>query len=175
MPTFTQTTTYNAPALAYTKVTGITYPGGSTADPQVIPLHLDQYSGLNAKSNLVQLSVMPIVSENFTYGGVVIAEGANELARVTLGGFIDTPTVSSSGFQLCDLKYSADNSRMTWADFIVTCLEGRVSQTWQRFDPLWFRDPYGRQFTRVRMLDFTASYVEGVPGRTTFTTTLLTP
>lgn len=181
MATFTQTSTFNAPTLAYNGVQGLKYPGltlGTMPNPVTIPLVLDQYSGVTARSNVNVVTTMPVIQENFTYGGTVVGEGTSEFPRVTIGGYIETPSAVDGDGNLVSLllQKGEDNfyGGISYADFIIMCLEGRVSSTWQRFDPVWFRDPYGRQFTRVRVMDFNATYVEGVAGRTNFSATLLT-
>lgn len=169
MPNITQTATYDQPALAYNPVPGMFVAG--SPNPYVIQLILQTYSGITAKGTLNTISSMPIVRADqggFAYGGIAISEGATELPRLSIGGYIDTTwvEVNNSGVLMNAVS-------VTWADFIIACMEGRVSNTWQRYDPLWFRDPFGRQFNNVRIIDFQASYVEAVPNRTTFSATLL--
>lgn len=64
-----------------------------------------------------------------------------------------------------------------YAEILIMMLEGRANYGgsdigWGRLDPLWYRDPWGRVYNSPRILDFTGSYVVGVPQRTQFTMAL---
>lgn len=177
MITFTQTTTYDSPALAYTPLSGVSVPGSPS--PYVIDLTLTEYHPPIEKSSVNTVSQMPIIqSSNFAYAGVAVAEGGTELAKVTCGGHIDTPMVDAAenyaGYTgaVRVPNITINGFKATWADFIIMCIEGRVSADWNSYHPLWFRDPYGRQFNNPRILDFNASFVEQVPGRVNFSLTM---
>lgn len=184
MPNYTQTSTYNKPVLHYSMADDGYVTVNGAVDDIVIPMILTQYSGIEGTGLINTVTTMPIVRADqggFAYGGNAISEGAISLPRLTLGGTIDTP-FDTAGFNDNnggDPVFYAPAVNMNWAqnidyaEFIIACMEGRVSQTYQRFDPTWFRDPFGRQFNNVRIIDFSASYVEGVPGRSSFTATLL--
>jgi hypothetical protein len=177
MVTFTQTATYDQPALAYTPLTGVSVP--TSPNPYVIPLTITEYTPPMEKTSVNLITQIPIIQDsNFAYAGTTVADGVVELAKLTCSGFIDSPMTTSTeayaGYTAASYvpSITINSIRATWSEFIIMCLEGRVSTDWNRYDPLWFRDSYGRQFNLPRILDFTATYVEGVPGRTNFTLNL---
>lgn len=166
MPIYGQTTNYKA-ALAFPPISGLTIGGVAISAQYEIPITIEQYTAPNAKSNVNVITAMPVATNNFSFGGSALGHGALQLPTLTVGGFMEAPTVaSSSNMRVPDVV--VDGVRLTYADLVIMYWEGRAGN-WSRIDPVFFRDSYGRQFLAPTIMDFTASYVEGVPGRTSFT------
>lgn len=190
-------TAIDCPAICFPPVSGVT--GHTNRSPDtantnwVIPLHINAHSSPSRKPKTGDLAMMPLlnVSNGTTWGGHAAGVGPQELPKVSIEGFIETPTTSftnKSGIadgRLPALIVSATTQRLTYAELISACLEGRAGAStlhlgddwsgviWSRVDPLWYRDPFGRVYTYPKILDFSASFVEAAPGRTTFTMQLV--
>lgn len=163
-------------ALAFPKVQGLTVPTNPTDpnDPNVvIPLILTQYTSPNSGSKVGTISTLPSTDvydpSNSAYGGLRVAEGGSELSKINLAGTIDTPAIIGNTLALPYPSTGGVNA--TYGDLIAMYTEGR-SNNWNRVDPLWYRDPYGRMYYTPRILTYQASYIEGVPTRLNFTMTL---
>lgn len=179
----TETATYDAPALAYPQISGITVPANLPPDVAnaniVIPLLITTYSGPTRAPSVNQVPLLPLIDpkSNLAYGGNTLSLGVNQLAKIKMEGTIDTPgvetTVAGEPRKLNISSITAGTTKLTYGDLIALCLEGRVSATYSRYDPIWFRDPFGRYYNNPRILDYQANYVEAVPNRTTFSITLL--
>lgn len=174
-----ETGVYNQPQLVYPAPPSVTI-NGSSVSTITIPLLLTTFSGSSRKPTVAQQSFIPIiVNGGLAYGGNALSLGPSELPKIQLEGTIDTPMVdeSAGGAVPRTDKFFIPNVlvfgyfRYTYGQLIAMFLEGRgaYSTTWGRVDPTSFRDPYGRVYANPRVLDFTASYVEGVPGRNSFT------
>lgn len=177
-------TIYDAPALVFPLRSGITVPANTGPDVSiidtVIPLHLTSYKPPKAQPTVNVVTSLPLIDEasNLAYGGNAISEGApGGLPRVTIEGHIDTPCINQGEFRVPNIVLSADNSRITYGEFIIASIEGRMNVTsaneWRAVNPLWFRDPFGRIYNNPKIIEFSASYVEGVPGRTQFSCTMV--
>ena len=167
---FTTTPIFNQPAIAYPAI-------GTEQTAIVIPMRVFQYIGLKRDRKLAPMGVIPSVNPktNVATGGTFITGGTMELPKLTISGQLDTPVAAAttrSQFATPTLTYFSQ--RVTYADIIAGCLEGRVTNTdGSSIDPLWFRDPFGKVFTGIKVLRFDAKYVERVPGRQTFNLGLL--
>lgn len=148
--------------------------GGFAYTPVVVPLTLTSYAPATRNAKVNEVGVLPIITpDNMAYSANTLLLGGTELPKITFEGFMDTPTVDFNGWQLPEL--TLNEIRYTYADLIAMYVEGRAAQTptgYGRVDPLSFRDPYGRVYDNPRILDFSASYVESVPGRNNFSMTL---
>lgn len=171
------------PAIAFAKPTYMTVPANQSPDQAsadlVIPMILTAYTPPTRKPKVNMVTSLPLMNvyNRTSWGGSAVSHGPMELPKIQLDGTMDTPTTNFSGWRLPTLQENnAIGQRMTYAEFIQACLEGRVEldvEDWKKTDPLWFRDPYGRRYDSPKILDFTASFVENVPGRTTFQMTLV--
>lgn len=168
MPAFSQTGTYNAPVLVYPTVTGLTI-SGSSVGSITIPLLLTNYSPPMARTSVNIITGMPFIIPGLAVGGNAVGIGITELPKAHLEGHIDTPLQASGTFQLPFIVL--DGIQYTYADLIAGFQDGRLAN-WGKQNPSAFRDPFGRQYNNVEVIEFTASYVETVPGRTTFTMVL---
>lgn len=169
MPFYTATSTYDQPVLVYPTVSGLTISGILPANI-TIPLELTTYSVPSRKLSTVLLAGMPHTLENYSIGGNAVAVGGTELAKITIDGHIDTPTQISGTLALPYIQL--DGIRYTYADIIAGFIDGRLTN-WTPQRPSYFRDPYGRRYDNPQVLDFSASYVEAVPGRTNFSMVLV--
>lgn len=171
------------PALAYPKVAGITAPANKVpdnTDPNiVIRLTLTSYSVRSRRSKVSITQSLPLtdIYDGTTWGGTAVADGPQELPKTTLAGHIDTPLDADNLPTVM-----AGTQHMSYAEFIIACLDGRAgsfmwgdARVWKTIQPVWFRDPYGRVYFNPRVFDFTATFLEAVPGRTNFTMTLVLP
>lgn len=159
--------TKNAPMISFPMIAGMTIAGGTPATVE-IPLVLTAYTSVTRVPTTGLIGTIPIIDDNFAYGGQTVSVGNIQLPKVSMEGHIDTPVTDSGGWQLPNIVLSGRN--LTYADLIAMYLEGRASAVgWRRIDPLWFRDPYGRTYNSPFIMDFTATYVEAVPGRNNFT------
>lgn len=178
------------PALRYPSVAGITNVPNQDPDEAdsgvVIPIRLTTYSGPQTKQQLGSIDVMPIFNPNdggYAVGGKTLSYGQSELTKIQMEGYIETPctetTVSGEKLNIPTPKFNSMN--VTYADLIAAYTEGRANVTsvnaggvilnnmWVRTNPTWFRDPFGKVYNNPKVINFTASYVESIPGRTTFT------
>lgn len=150
---------------------------GQTGDTLSIPLIVTTYATRNTKPKVnvvTSLPMMEIYSQT-SWGGTAVASGPRELAKVTVEGTIDTPTVAVDQWVLPNLL-DQNGHRYTYAELIQACFEGRYSEAfgwWRKVEPLSFTDPYGRVFEHVRLFDFQAGLVEAIPGRNTFSMVLV--
>lgn len=174
-----ETSVYNAPALCIPAISGLTVPGNVAPDTgapgQVVYLHLTSYGGINAEQ-INEVTTLPILTvPGLSYGGQFAAYAPLVLPRITLEGYIDTPCTQSGEYFLPNVHDSGGIKYM-YGEIIAMMMEGRANVgaggEWQRLDPLWFRDPWGRVYNTPRILDFTGTYVEGVPERTQFSMAL---
>lgn len=167
-----EVSTKNAPALAYPKAAGFTFPANLSPDTGdsnlVIRMTLTTLGVVTrkAKVNVVQSS--PILSGSLAYGASTISQGAMEVPKLQVEGFIDTPSTTTTPILP---QLTAGSINYSYAEYIAMCWDGSAGN-WNRIDPAWFRDPYGRVYANPQVFDFTASYVEGIPGRTNFTMVL---
>lgn len=167
----------------YFPVSDLTIAGITGTPGYFIPVHITSYTGVSKAPKLGVQNVIPItMPDNTSYGGSFVSEGGQELAKLSIDGYIDTPTTNISGAQLSSV--TVDGLRTTYAELIAMYIEGRAQSPrdantgtilwgWKRLDPLWFRDPFNRVYSDPRIIDFTAGYVEAVPGRTIFTMKLV--
>lgn len=183
----------NAAAIRYPPTSGISAPANVFPDQAdsgiVIPLGLNTYNPRSTKTQLSTIDLMPILNPNssgFSIGGKTLGYGTKELPKLQLEGRIDTPCsnsiVNGEVLNIPDCKFNGMN--VTYADLITAFLEGRanlqttnlggvsINNMWTRLNPTWFRDPQGRVYNDPKIISFTASYVEAVPGRVTFSMTL---
>jgi hypothetical protein len=166
-----QTTIYDKPVLAYNPVPGVVNGGNFE-----IPLLITAYTPPTRKPKVNIVTTIPIVNPltGHASGGSTISTGSTEFPVVTMEGHIDTPTTlvtDDYGAQIQRPNLYVAGIYCTWFDFISMCVDGRIN-SYDRYDPIWFRDPYGRQFNNPRILDLSGSYVEAVPARTQFNLTL---
>lgn len=165
------------PAIAFPTISGISLPSVPAPDTSstdaVFQMTVTDYTPPGGKTGINTVVTIPIVNGDTMYGGVALMDSAQELRKATVSGFFDTPTTASSTWQLPNVVVTSTGAHITYADYIILCNEGRATVPWKRIDPLWFRDPHGRVYTNPRVLDFSASYTEGVPGRVNFQLTLV--
>lgn len=164
------------PAIAFPIVPGFSLPAVPAPDTfvsaAVFQMTVTEYTPPNSKSGVNIITTIPIVNSDTMYGGISLSDAAQQLRKVTITGYFDTPTVQSGNWRVPDVVDGSGN-RYTYAEYMILCNEGRVTQPWKRVHPLWFRDPHGRVYTSPKVLDFSANYTEGVPGRTNFQLTLV--
>lgn len=167
----TATTTYSQPEIAFPTISGLTNGGVAVTPTVYIPLLVTNYVAPTRAASVGTVGVIPIISnKGLAYGGQAVMTGNLTLPKVKVEGHIDTPLISNTN-PLSNIQLNG--FRLHYADLIAMYLEGRASAAgWERIDPSYFRDPYGRVFNNPRILDFNASYVEAVPGRTNFSLTL---
>lgn len=162
-----ETNVYNQPALAFKYSPDISIPGGPS--PVIVPMTLTVSGVPTAASTPTQVIVTPIVMPSgLVVGSNVLGDAPINQPRISLEGTMDTP-LTIDGTDHVPAILVNNTIRITWAEYVVMCMEGRVTSTYTRWDPLWYRDPFGRQYNNPRIVDFTAQYVEAVPGRTSFT------
>lgn len=157
---------------------------GETGDILTIPMLITSYIPRSKKPKVNTITTLPMVDvfSGTAFGGNAVAEGPQELAKITVEGTMDTPTVSSGGWQVPAIM-DGGGERYTYAEIILACIEGRYQASthplssdgywYVKTEPLSFTDPYGRVFNSPRIFDFSASYVEAVPGRNSFSMTLV--
>lgn len=169
-----QTSIYNKPVLAYP-----TFAGLSIGTSFEIPLVITTYSPPNSKNTMNNIAVLPIQgSGGFAYGGSAVGQGGSTNPSLVVDGFCDTPTApstGSSGESVMISTVTVNGIPHLYSEIIAMCLEGRALGTadgWDGLNPLYFRDPYGRQFNNPRIIDFSASYVEAIPGRSNVSITM---
>lgn len=182
----TETANYS-PVLNFPIVSGVTIvvAGSTISTSLTIPMTLTTYAGPNRKATVSDVTLMPAIDEgsNLAFGGHVGGYGNDQLPKITLEGFIDTPVTAliDAGADTNDphknltvWDLTVNGLRQTYADIIAMYFEGRASTpTWKRINPNWFIDPYGRQFNNPKIMDFNATYIEGVPRRTNFSMQLV--
>lgn len=156
---------------------GLSFPVGTLSitgvvTPDIfIPMLLTSYQHATRRPKVQQSSAIPLLAGQTAYGGNFLTEGAQDLPSIALEGTMDTPTLKTGGLSLPDLI--VDGERMLYGELIALYIEGRSVVGRKHVLPTWFRDPYGRQYNSPLITDFTASYVESVPGRNTFTMRML--
>lgn len=183
-----ETTNYDVPALAFAPPAGISVPGNLYPDQAypytVVQMTITNHTMPSRKAKVNTLSTIPLINvqNNTTWGGHAVSVGGKEFPKVQIEGHIDTPTDSD---HLPLVTVQATGQRMTYGELILAYTEGRVEAVpldlgpdwqgmiWRRTDPIWYRDAYGRVFSNPKIIDFTANYVEAVPGRTTFSLQLV--
>lgn len=158
-----ETNVFDQPILRFPAITGVVTPGG-TWD---IPLLLTTFDEPTRKPTTGTITGLPILAADNAVGVTVASHGVNSLARIHMEGHITTPTTHVGPNELPNIRI--DGTYSTWADFIIMCFEGRSNAFYGKVEPSLFRDPFGRIYTKLKILDFTAAHVEAVPGRTTFT------
>lgn len=178
-PYFTQTSVYNSCMLAL--------PASGSVPAMNVPMHLTTLDSVTVNSTLVPWTTGPVLDQpsNTAAGGSTFGLGINELPKLVIAGFIDTPSVVTTiaGQPYRVPNVIVDGLRVTYAEVIAMFYEGRTltytnSQSptpgvyWERVDPLWFRDSTGRVYNTPRLYSFTASLIEGLPTRTNFNMTL---
>lgn len=185
-----QTSIYNAPVLSVykppsggtTSVPANTGPDAGNTSELVIPMVLTTYAAPIRTPKINTIGVVPMQTTysgaNTSWGGTILAEGPSQLPRIQLEGHIDTPRETDGDYEISALKI--EDIRYSFPDYIATLWEGRGAffaslGYWQKIEPLWFRDPYGRKFTNLKIIDFNASYIEGVPQRNSFSMQLMVP
>lgn len=180
-PYFTLSNIFNDPVLAF--------PAVGTLPAYTIPTRLTQLDVVTTNATLVEWSSGPVVDQpsNNAVGGNSWGEGVNQLPKLVMAGWIDTPAVE---IEVPGMVGTAevpgiiqDGFRMTYAEIIAMFYEGRTSTYndyssvtpgtyWQKVDPLYFRDPMGRVYNNPRIYTFTATRLEAQPFRTNFNMTL---
>lgn len=142
----------------------------------IVPLRIKNYTPPIAKSSIQTVETGYIMSptDGNVFGGKATSFSVQELPKAVMDGEIDTPIDSETN--LPSIQIEADDTPITYGELIALYTEGalQVQSTgiWKRVDPLWFRDPYGRIYENPKILDYTASFVEQVPGRLNFSLTL---
>lgn len=165
---------FDQPLLSYGAISGLTVSGSSGAIQ--IPLVLTSYKGPRRTPKIGTVTTIPVMNENYSFGGNTQAEGASELPKIQIEGQFDTPGVISSGLYLYDIVIGG-TTRISYGELIAMCFEGRAFTDfgfWLPTNPTSFRDPYGRVYNNPRVSAFTATYTEGAPMRQTFSMTMYT-
>lgn len=170
---FTNTGIYNQCVLAL--------PEAGDYAAREFEMHLTRYDNAAVNSTTVEVASGPMVDMNSSlgFGGNAIAYGVNQLPKLYFEGWFDTPyTVKSKADPMINLGINVGGQMVNVAQYIAAYFQGTAAvvqahDTWSIVDPLWWRDPYGRQYTNPRVLTFTAERVEAVPYRHNFTMTLL--
>lgn len=193
---FTATPIYNKPALRYPQ-------SGSIGEIE-IPIHITKLTSQSEGSKVTEVAggAMLDLASNLASGGMAVSYGANELPKIVLEGFIDTPFSTSIfngqlypagsvfpgvptypsqplfGTSVAN-AYSVDGNPLTYGEVVAAYFEGRTSLAntyfdvpWQGISPRWFRDSYGRVYTNPRVIALTLQRIEAVPNRVQFTMTL---
>ena len=154
----------------------------STSEDLVIPLRVTSYQGVSRQRTVSQKQTIGrlTLSSNNRVGGNFIGVGKMNFATLSISGEMDSPIAQFGIYATPTLRYPTNNSnsyQVTYADIIAACIEGRVydadnSNFYESIQPLWFRDPFGRVFTKVKIRAFSAAFVEMAPGRQSFSMTL---
>jgi hypothetical protein len=168
---FTRTPTFNAPILVF--------PETNVQSELTVPLLITEYRVPTAVPTIGQVGGIPEVNiySSSSSGIVLPTMGPSQLPKCSISGFIDTPYEEVGAQALPTLWMSGrsgGSTRASYGDLIAMHIEGRA---WAGLDtrtnhPSLFRDPYGRLFGYPRILDFSASYMEGRPNRQNFAMTL---
>lgn len=175
-----ETTTYNMPCLFIPFIAGLSLPANTGVDAGFTNgtcVYLHETSHTGPSSPQVQSTAMiPIITpKGLAFGGQIVGHPAHILPRISIEGFIDTPCTQQGEYFLPTIVDTM-GIKYTYAEVIAMMLEGRANSDpaygWERLDPLWYRDPWGRIYGGPRILDFSATYVEGVPERNQFTMVL---
>lgn len=172
---FTSTPVYNQPALRYPTV-GVY----SFFD---IPMVLTSYTPTGRSPAVTAIEDLSRRGGgNVPWTGVRVGQGARTLGKLSLAGFIDTPMDTNNLPNIIRKGDSAPSGGGTnifnvhYAELIAAAMEGRMVQYAQqnpvRIDPTYFRDPFGRVYTGITVLNFTANFMEQRPCRTNFTMNL---
>lgn len=128
-----------------------------------IPLRLRTYSLPNMKGQINDTIILPTFEEPTNRGGHALSQGATEIPKCRMEGYIDTPFTVSGSTLTSSISYAA--TQITGAQLIQLYLEGEFSNK----RPIEFVDPYGRVYIAPTILEFTATYVEQAPFRSNFT------
>lgn len=145
----------------------------------VIPLRVKAYNTPAAKmpTNVQGAGTILDPGSDQAFGGTFASHGTRELTKLSIDGEIDTPMTLLNDWRVPALyiENPADeedeSNRITYGELIAYYLSGQLNvadNNWGVQNPSWFRDPFGRVYNNPRVLDYTANYVEAVPGRTTF-------
>jgi hypothetical protein len=158
------TSTYNSPKLHYSLL--------GNSGPFSIKLLLTTYKVASETAHLEVINAIPQIYGNTAgYGNSAVLQGASELPKIQIEGYMDTPTVAHSS--PLQSAITLDGSPVSYGDLISVALEGRAGTTeGPAVHPDYFLDPFGRQFDSPRIIAFTAQYIQGVPYRQNFTMTL---
>ena len=171
---WTATPIYNQAALCYSIFSSEDY---------IVPLRILEYQGTQKPVGSNPKQVIPrVLASGRAIGGNLLINSPTPLPRIAISGELDTPIgvltssattpVSSMSFATPLLKLGT--TVLTYGDLIASCIEGRIqiSSDWKVIEPTWFRDPFGRVFSNVKIEKFSATFVEARPGRQTFSMTL---
>lgn len=149
-----------------------------------IPLHLTKMDNQSVTSTTVEWASGPVMdlASNTSSGGNAIGYGVNQLPRLAIEGWMDTPyTVPTTGedppaipgVTIGGVIYNNPQILASYFDGRVLAGTTQPLGPWIRVDPIWYRDPYGRCYATPRLLAFTATRIEAVPYRHNFTMSLL--
>lgn len=182
MPTYndydSQTSTYS-PGLQFDGINGLTI-GGVTTHSFFIPMILATASLPTYTKSFNTQNVIPIYDMRYgiAYGGSFVSPQGTEFPKIRLEGSIDTDLTSATeaapyaGEQVAIPIVAVNSIPMHWIEVLKMFFEGRYLGN-QRYDPSWYRDPFGRVYNFPRIHDLTAAYIAGVPERANFTMVLL--
>lgn len=181
---FTTTTPiYNQACLYYTSIGGY--------GPYNIRLRISSYRIASQTAKLKNVTAIPAYPSfsapgfnRSLYGSNFLVEQPSELPKLVLQGHMDTPMIQASEY----VPLATPNTKVgvkvqstvllagqpvSYGDLITIATEGRAGATKAAaVDPDYFIDAFGRQFNKPRIVEFSASYLQGVPFRQNFNITL---
>lgn len=172
-----------APGVQYATPSGVTV-NGSSVSTIFIPMILSSATLPTYVRSQNESAALPIIDmgNGIASGGSFATAAGGQFPKISLEGTIDVPltSVTETGtYSGQDAEVPAvqvNSVPMHWVDVIAMFFEGRYtgsSSGYARYDPSFYRDPYGRRYDHPRVMDFTASFVAGVPTRANFTMQLM--
>lgn len=153
------------------------YPAEGSYPQLDIPITVLTMSVPAATFSLSSRSGIAIVNttsqQNNAVGVFLPAEEPQNLPRMTIGGFIETPCTGPNGAGMYTSSVTRDGNAVTYADIMVANMEGRgtADSSLRAIHPTFFRDDLGRQFDFPRVVDVKAEFVAGRPFRQNVTIT----
>ena len=163
----------SATPVANFRQAALQFPNFATpASPVQIALRILTYKGVTRGRETKSLDLIPNYDSttNRAYASAMVSTGKMGMPKIQLSGEIDSPIDPVTAMPTTTVAgYSAN-----YAEMIAAYLEGRIAGSGSpaTVHPDWFRDPFGRTFSGVRIEHFDAAMVENVPGRATFNMTL---
>lgn len=168
---FTTTTpVFNKASLYYSSIGGY--------GPYSILLRVTTYRIASETAKLQNVTALPAYPSfsapgfnTSLYGSNLLIEGVTELPKLQLQGHMDTP-MTQVGTKVQSTVTLAGQP-VSYGDVITTAVEGRAgNEKGAVVNPDYFLDAFGRVFSKPRITEFTATYIQGVPFRQNFTLTL---
>lgn len=172
------TGTVDQPGIQFDGISSLAINGTATSS-FFIPMILTTYSSPTYVVTMNETNVMPVYDPRggLAYGGNVLQAQGALFPKLDVEGTIDCPitavteTGEYSGAAAQVSAVTVNSIPLHWVEVLAMFFEGRYSGA--RYDPSWYRDPYGRQYNSPRMFDYTASYIAGSIERANFTMSLM--